>query len=295
MEIGIHYIDFLPNNPERLASTLAATAKAAEDVGATMFSLGDHFFQVENLGLLGVTGIGQAEDPYLEGYTSLGFLAGQTSTITLAMLVTGVTYRNPGVLAKTISTLDILSQGRATLGIGAAWYQREHLALGIPYPSARTRLEMLEETLQICKQMWSPNNGAYTGRHYHLTETICEPQPQGPLPILVGGDGNTTTLLAAQYGDAWNSVASPEQLPHKLDTLRRHCDAIGRDFATLRLTAGLFTNPFDDLDNFLSTLERYAALGIELVNVGPYPGDPDPEGFVRRLGQRIIPVANEFE
>src|SRR5215469_2481098 len=158
MELGLHFIDFLPGAPDRLAPTLAAVATSAEEAGATMFTLADHFFQMENLG--------RAEDPFLEGYTSLGFLAGQTTTIDLTLLVTGVTYRYPGVLAKTVTTLDVLSQGRSMLGLGAAWYDREHAALGIGYPPVSRRFEMLEETLQICEQMWSDDNGPYQGKHY---------------------------------------------------------------------------------------------------------------------------------
>jgi alkanesulfonate monooxygenase SsuD/methylene tetrahydromethanopterin reductase-like flavin-dependent oxidoreductase (luciferase family) len=169
MELGVHFIDFLPGDPATLGPALANAAKAAEQGGATMFTLADHFFQMEN--------VGRAEDPFLEGYTSLGFLAGQTAKIDLAMLVTGVTYRYPGVLAKAVTTLDVLSQGRSMFGIGAAWYEREHTALGIPYPPLSDRFEMLEETLQICRQMWSDNNGPYNGKHYQLAETICEPQP----------------------------------------------------------------------------------------------------------------------
>jgi alkanesulfonate monooxygenase SsuD/methylene tetrahydromethanopterin reductase-like flavin-dependent oxidoreductase (luciferase family) len=162
MELGVHFIDFLPGAPQQLGPTLAATAKAAEDVGATMFTLADHFFQMEAMG--------RAEDPFLEGYTSMGFLAGQTQRITLAMLVTGVTYRYPGVLAKTMTTLDVLTQGRSMFGIGAAWYEREHLALGVPYPPVKDRFEMLEETLQICLQMWSDDDGPYEGKHYRLAD-----------------------------------------------------------------------------------------------------------------------------
>src|ERR1700761_8685727 len=153
MELGIHFIDFLPGDPANLAPTLLATAKAAQDIGASIFTLADHFFQMETLG--------PAEDPFLEGYTSLGYLAGQTTSIELALLVTGVTYRHPGLLAKTVTTLDVLSQGRSTFGIGAPCYEREHLALGAPYPSVSTRFEMLEETLQICRQMLSDNDGPY--------------------------------------------------------------------------------------------------------------------------------------
>src|SRR5665213_680379 len=182
MELGVHFIDFLPGDAAELGPTLADAAKTAEQAGATMFTLADHFLQMENTGR-------PAEDPFLEGYTSLGFLAGQTTTIDLTLLVTGVTYRYPGVLAKTVSTLDVLSQGRSMLGLGAAWYDREHAALGIPYPPVSRRFEMLEETLQICRQMWIENNGPYDGKHYQLAETICEPQPIRRPPILIGGDG----------------------------------------------------------------------------------------------------------
>jgi F420-dependent oxidoreductase-like protein len=282
MEIGIHYIDFLPNAPERLGPTLAATATAAEDAGATMFTLADHFFQME--------GMGRAEDPFLEGYTSMGFLGGQTRSITLTMLVTGVTYRYPGVLAKTMTTLDVLAQGRSMFGIGAAWYEREHLALGVPYPPVAERFEMLEETLQICQQMWSDDDGPYEGKHYRLAETICQPQPVRRPPILIGGSGEKKTLrMVAQYADVWNSTASIDELPHKLDVLRRHCDAVGRDFADIRLTAGLFTDPFGDVDDYLRHVDQLADLGFDLINVGPLPGNPDPVGFVKRLGDEVIP------
>src|ERR1700760_2504504 len=199
MELGIHFIDFLPGDPANLAPTLLATANAAEDIGATLFTLADHFFQME--------GVGRAEDPFLEGYTSLGFLAGQTTNIELTLLVTGVTYRHPGLLAKTVTTLDVLSQGRSMFGIGAAWYEREHLALGVPYPPVSERFEMLEETLQICQQMWSDNDGPYQGKHYQLAAPICQPQPVRRPPILIGGGGEKKTLrMVAQYADVWNST-----------------------------------------------------------------------------------------
>ena len=210
MEFGVHFIDFLPGDPARLGPTLANAAKAAEQGGATVFTLADHFLQMENLGLQRRRRPGgwlagrrrprpghrrsRAEDPFLEGYTSLGFLAAQTTTIDLTLLVTGVTYRYPGVLAKAVTTLDVLSQGRSMLGLGAAWYDREHAALGIPYPPLSARFEMLEETLQICLQMWSDNDGPYNGKHYQLAETICAPQPIRRPPILIGGDGEKKTL-----------------------------------------------------------------------------------------------------
>ena len=151
----------------------------------------------------------------LEGYTSLGFLAGQTDTMTLGLLVTGVTYRHPGLLAKIVTTLDVLSGGRAQLGIGAAWYEREHRGLGVPFPPLAERFERLEETLQICLQMWSDDAGPYEGRHYHLAETICSPPPiSSPRPsLLIGGSGERKTLrLVARYADACNLFATVSRM-----------------------------------------------------------------------------------
>jgi len=290
MELGVHFIDFLPGDPAKLGPTLADAAKAAEQGGATLFTLADHFFQMENLG--------PAEDPFLEGYTSLGFLAGQTTTIDLTLLVTGVTYRYPGVLAKAVTTLDVLSQGRSMLGLGAAWYDREHTALGIPYPPLSTRFEMLEETLQICRQMWSDDDGPYNGKHYQLAETICAPQPIRRPPILIGGDGEKKTLrLVAQYADIWNSTATDaDELMHKIDVLNRHCDAVGRDPGGIRKTAGglLPVDPFEDTDGYLKTVERYAELGIVMINVGPLPGNPDPVGFIRRYTDQLLPKLSQI-
>ena len=180
----------------------------------------DHYFQIEV--------IGPAQEPMLEGYTTLGFLAAHTSRARLGLLVTGVTYRHPGLLAKIVTTLDVLSGGRAELGIGAAWYDREHAALGVPFPSLSERFERLEETLQIVRQMWSDDDGPYQGTHYRLAETLCSPPPVSrPRPrILIGGMGEKKTLrLVARYADACNIFAfSPEMIQGKLDVLRRHCD-----------------------------------------------------------------------
>jgi F420-dependent oxidoreductase-like protein len=288
MELGIHFVNFnLPGGPDALGPALAATARAAEQGGATMFTLADHLFQMDTLLA--------AEDPFLEGYTSMGFLAGQTEKIVLTMLVTGVTYRYPGVLAKTVTTLDVLSQGRSMLGIGAAWYDREHAGLGIPFPGIGQRFEMLEETLQICEQMWSDNDGPFEGRHYRLAETLCAPQPiQRPRPpILIGGEGEKKTLrLVAQYADVWNSslaAGAPDETRHKLDVLNRHCDDVGRDPADIRKTLGILVDPLADVDGFVSTAAQYAALGFDLVNVIPLPHVTDPVGFVSRLGDEVVP------
>lgn len=285
MDLGVHFVDFLPGDPAQLGPTLAAAATAAEDAGAAMFTMQDHFFQMEQLG--------RAQDPFLECYTALAFLAGQTSRIPLGVLVTGVTYRHPGVLAKMVATLDALSQGRFIFGMGTGWYEREHLGLGVPYPPMSDRFEMMEEALQICQQMWSDNDGPYHGKHYQLAETICEPQPIRQPPILIGGGGEKKTLrLAARYADVWNrngTVLQPEDLEHKVDVLRRHCEALGRDPAEIRKTVGLFADPFADPDGYLKTVEHCAGLGFDLVHAGPLPGHPDPVGFVRRLCDELLP------
>ncbi|ODR05643.1 LLM class F420-dependent oxidoreductase [Mycolicibacillus koreensis] len=285
MDVGIHFVDFLRGDTAGMAASLAATARAAEEIGATMFTMQDHFFQMEQLG--------PADDPFLECYTSLGFVAGQTQRLALGALVTGVTYRYPGVLAKTVAALDVLSQGRAMFGLGTAWYQREHAGLGVPFPPLRDRFEMMEETLQICLQMWSDDDGAFEGKHYRLAETICEPRPLRRPPIVIGGGGEKKTLrLAARYADVWNrngTVLASDGLAHKIAVLGEHCAAIGRDPAEIRKTVGLFDDPFADLDAYLRTVERYASLGIDLIHVGPLPGHPDPAGFVRRFGDEVMP------
>ena len=288
MELGIHFVNFnLPGGTQALGPTMAATARAAEQGGATMFTLADHLFQMDTL--LG------ADDPFLEGYTSMGFLAGLTERIELTMLVTGVTYRYPAVLAKTVTTLDVLSQGRSMLGIGAAWYEREHTGLGIPFPPLSQRFEMLEETLQICEQMWSDDNGPFVGKHYQLAETLCVPQPiQRPRPpILIGGAGEKKTLrLVAQYADVWNislAAGPPDDVRHKLGVLKRHCDDVGRAPADIRKTLGILVDPLADVDAFVSRAAEYAAIGFDLVNVIPLPHITDPTDFVSRLGDEVVP------
>jgi F420-dependent oxidoreductase-like protein len=284
MELGIHFANFtLPGGAAALGPTLAATARAAEDGGCSTFTLMDHWFQME--------GFATSEDPMLEGYTSLGFLAGLTQTMTLSLLVTGVTYRHPGLLAKIVTTLDVLSGGRARLGLGAAWYEREHKGLGVPFPPISERFERLEETLQICHQMWSDDDGPFQGAHYQLAETICSPRPiQQPGPkILVGGSGERKTLrLVAQYADACNLFAPDSAVvAHKLDVLARHCEAEGRDNGTIEKTILGFGDPLDDVDGFLTSMEEFAALGISLVEVMPMK--PDPVAWVTQLGEQVVP------
>ena len=290
MKLGIHFGDFtLPGAPGSLGQVLSATANAAEDGGCAVFTLMDHWFQME--------AISRAQDPMLEGYTSLGFLAGRTERIRLGLLVSGVTYRHPGLLVKVVTTLDVLSGGRAQLGLGAAWYEREHLGLGVPFPRLGERFERLDEALRIALQMWSDDDGPFDGRHYRLAETICSPRPlQRPRPrIVVGGGGERKTLrLVAQYADACNLVAvSPEVVAHKLDVLRRHCDAVGRDEAEIEKTIlVLGINPVDDVDAFLTAMEPYARMGVKLVEIPPQ--GPDPAGMVARLGEKVVPKLAEL-
>jgi F420-dependent oxidoreductase-like protein len=232
----------------------------------------DHFFQIEPTGL-------PAEANMLEGYTSLGYLAAHTTSVDLGLLVTGVTYRHPGLLAKIVTTLDILSGGRAVLGIGAAWFEREHRGLGVPYPALAERFERLEESLQICNQMWDPaDNGPFEGTHYQLAETLCSPQPINRPKVSIGGGGERKTLrLVAQYGDACNLFgSSPDDVAHKLDVLRRHCDDLGRDYDTIRKTI-LANNPRpepDTLDEFVTHMADYAELGIDTAIITPTTGAP---------------------
>jgi F420-dependent oxidoreductase-like protein len=289
MELGVHFMNFsgLGGNTQ-LSPKLAATAQAADEAGFTLLTMMDHWFQME--------AFAPPTEPMLEGYTSLGFVAGKTKRLTLGLMVTGVTYRHPGLLAKIVTTLDVLSEGRAMFGIGAAWYQREHEALGVPYPPISERFERLEETLQICKQMWSDNDGPYEGKYYQLAETICSPRPiQTPGPkILIGGGGEKKTLkLVARYGDACNLFAvGVDVVKAKLDVLRAHCEAEGRDYDTIKKTVNGAGDPRDDIDGFLREMERYAALGVSLIDLRNIP--PDPEQVVTELGEQLVPRLSQI-
>ncbi|MGA8993524.1 MAG: LLM class F420-dependent oxidoreductase [Nocardioidaceae bacterium] len=282
MRVAVHVANFtLPGGPGALAATLADVARAADEGGCAALTVMDHYFQMESLAT--------AQDPMLEGYTTLGFLAGHTERIRLGLLVTGVTYRHPGLLAKIVTSLDVLSGGRALLGLGAAWYEREHHGLGVPFPPLAERFERLEETLQVVRQMWSDEDGPFEGRHYRLAETICSPRPlqvPGP-PVMVGGSGERKTLrLVARYADACNLFAADEAtLSHKLAVLDGHCRDLGRDPATITRTVISGADPFDPA--FPETVAGYGRLGIEQVWVGP--SGPDPVAWVRRLTEQVLP------
>jgi F420-dependent oxidoreductase-like protein len=284
MDLGLHYWNFsTPANPELIAPTLAETARMADEGGLASFSPMDHYFQMKHRN-------GGAHEPMLEGYTTLGFVAAHTQRIPLGLLVTGVMYRHPGLLAKIVATLDVLSGGRAFFGIGASWYEREQLGLGVPVVPVSERFERLEETIQICQQMWSEDNGPYTGKHYQLDETLCVPAPLGsrrPM-IMIGGGGEKKTLrLVARYGDACNVFArSVDEVTHKLQVLRGHCDTEGTDFATIRKTV-MFSRPLlKDLDGFLAEAEAYARLGVAEIQVLP---DRHPVEFTQDILSRVAP------
>ncbi|NII69605.1 TIGR03560 family F420-dependent LLM class oxidoreductase [Microbacterium ulmi] len=292
MRFGLHFMDFtLPGEPASIAPTIAATAKATEDAGGSWFTAMDHYFQMERFRT--------AYDPMLEGYTLLGFAAAHTSRVRLGTLVTGVTYRHPGLLSKIVTTLDVLSSGRGMLGLGAAWYEREHDALGVPYPPLAERFERLEETLRIALQMWDPaQEGPYVGRHYHLAETISHPAPVSTPrpPIMIGGNGEQKTLrLVAQYADITNlTVNDPAEVAHKLDVLRRHCDRLGRDYDAIEKTVqGGTLDPLVDTDAFLSRMAELAALGIEHVQLRNVA--PDPAGWITEFGEKVAPRLAEIE
>jgi alkanesulfonate monooxygenase len=238
MELGLHIADFTWNGGvPALGQTLARHARNAEAAGITRITVMDHFWQIR--------GVGPAEHEMLEAYTVLGFLAAHTEKALLHTLVTGVIYREPGLLAKQISTLDVLSGGRAGLGIGAAWNAEESRGLGFAFPPTAERFERLEETIQICLQMWSETEAPFDGKHYHLGRTLNSPQNlQRPRPrVMIGGGGEKKTLrLVAQYADACNITASQEAA-RKLDVLRRHCEAVGRDYDQIEKTTMVIIDP----------------------------------------------------
>ncbi len=235
MRIGLQVPSFTwPDGSDGIGPKLAEIGRTADEAGFASLGVMDHFFQIEY--------VGPAEDPMLEGYSALSYLAGVTERVKLGTLVTGVVYRYPGILLKTATTLDVLSGGRAYLGIGAGWFEREARGLGVPFPPVKERFERLEETLQIAHQMWSDEVASYHGAHYRLEETLNSPQAlaRPRPPIMVGGMGEKKTLrLVARYADACNLFAygGAETVRHKLDILRGHCEDVGRDYAEIERTA----------------------------------------------------------
>ncbi|HKV02508.1 MAG TPA: LLM class F420-dependent oxidoreductase [Ktedonobacteraceae bacterium] len=268
MRLGLQVPNFTwPNGQANLGDTFGLIAERAERAGLYSLWVMDHFFQIPS--------VGPSENEMLEGYSALSFAAGHTNRIKLGTMVTGVTYRHPGILVKTVTTLDVLSHGRAYLGIGAAWNEEEHRGLGVPFPPLAERFERLEEALQIALQMWAGDEKPYEGKHYQLARPLNSPQAvQKPHPpILIGGTGERKTLrLVAQYGDACNLFArlGKDQLQHKLDTLRDHCQSVGRPYEQIeKTTLDSFSLTRDGRDGTTTpaeAIERFAelaAMGID--------------------------------
>lgn len=234
MKVGLQIPRFTwPGGASVIPGRLREIAVKAEQAGFHSLWVMDHFFQIP--------GVGEPEEPMLEGYTTLGYLAGVTQRLRLGTLVTGVIYRYPALLVKEVTTLDVVSEGRAYFGVGAAWFEREARGLGVPFPPVAERFEMLEEALQITHQMWSDDDGAYRGEHFQLEETLCQPAPltKPHPPVMIGGMGEKKTLrLVAQYADACNlfARAGNEVLKHKLEVLADHCAAVGRDYSAIEKT-----------------------------------------------------------
>ncbi|MEZ0071718.1 LLM class F420-dependent oxidoreductase [Planotetraspora sp. GP83] len=257
MKVGLQINGFTyPGGPATLGADLAAIAKTADDAGFATITVMDHFFQI------GV--VGPPEDDMLEAYTTLGYLAAHTSRAKLLTLVTGTIYRQPGLLAKIVSTLDVLSGGRAWLGIGAAWNDEESRGLGFPFPPVAERFERLEETVQICLRMWSGDEKPYNGRHYQLERPLNRPQPlsRPHPPIMIGGGGEKKTLrLVARYAQACNLFAGPD-LARKLDVLRAHCEAEGRDYDEIVKTVYYIYDVTQGTQKIVDDLGHLAELGF---------------------------------
>lgn len=299
MKIGLQVPNFTwPGGPALLAGKLAEIGRTADEVGFNSLWVMDHFFQIGSRNP--ASGLGPAEDEMLEGYSALSYLAGLTRHVTLGTLVTGVIYRHPGILIKTVSTLDVLSGGRAYFGVGAAWNEREAVGLGVPFPPIAERFRRLEETLQIAQQMWSGEVGPFHGKHFQLAETLCNPQPltRPHPPILIGGGGEQKTLrLVARYADACNlfSGMGIDVLRAKLDVLKRHCDEVGRDYDEIEKTSlgtvHLAPGQMGAAD-VIALCHQLASLGFThaIFNM-PNTHEISP---IETFGREIIPAAKEM-
>lgn len=283
MQLDLHVPRFTwPGGADAIGPTFTSLAQTADAVGVRTLSVMDHWFQMDMMW--------PADEPMLEGYSALSFAAAKTERLRFRLLVGGVTYRHPGLLAKTVTTLDVLSQGRSELGLGAAWYEREHRGLGVPFPPLRERYERLEETIQICFQMWSDDNGRYEGRHYQLTETLCSPSPVStPRPrLLIGGGGERKTLrLVAQYADACNIIGDSALVRHKVEVLHRHCADVGRDPEKIEVTALMTIAEDAAPEVILREAEDFAAAGVNAVVVRST--GPEPSRWLQETWAPLVP------
>ncbi|MCB5165664.1 LLM class F420-dependent oxidoreductase [Streptomyces bambusae] len=289
MKIGLCLGEFAWNGgPARMADTVAAVARTADDAGFSLIGVGDHLWQGPHAG--------GPEQPELECFTTLAVIAAHTRRALIAPLVAAAHFREPAVLAKMVTTLDVLSGGRAVLGIGAGWYEEEAVANGIAYPSLAERFERVEETIQICKRMWEGEQGAdgpFEGKHYRLARTLNIPQviTRPHPPILIGGGGEKKTLrLVAKYADACNLYPSPD-LGEKLEVLRRHCEAEGRDYDAIEKTIVMpvdVTGDSTKADELSGMLRGLSGLGVQTA-IGIVAG-PDPLRQVELIGEKVIPA-----
>jgi F420-dependent oxidoreductase-like protein len=290
MKVGLHIADFTwEGGPPALRSRLGEVARGADNAGVDRLSVMDHVWQIGPLG--------PPEHEMLEAYTALGFLAAVTERVRLLTVVTAVVYREPGLLAKAVTTLDVLSGGRSILGIGAAWNEEEARGLGLFFPPRAERFERLEEALRICQQMWSDDDGPFEGKHYHLARTLNSPQAliRPHPPILIGGGGERKTLLlVARYADACNLFDTPE-LPHKLDVLRQHCAAEGRDYDSIEKTVQVRFDLGENGERVEQTIEHLhelSELGFTVAH-----GTLARVGTLRPLdlmAERVIPAIEKF-
>jgi F420-dependent oxidoreductase-like protein len=289
MKVGLQipYFTWSGGAPE-LGSKLAEIVRTADDSGFDSIWVMDHLFQIPF--------VGPAELDMLEAYTTLGFIAGQTKKASLGTMVTGVTYRHPGILVKQATTLDVLSGGRGWLGIGAAWFEREHEGLGVDFPPLKERFERLEDALQIAHQMWNDdNNGAFDGKHYHLKETLNVPQALSkPHPrVLIGGMGEKKTLrLVAKYADASNipGQIGPDGLRKKYEILREHCQREGRNYDEIERTVLWIMNPGPNGENSGDMVEQFgrmAEAGAQTI-IGSV-GGVDSIKPLEAIGRDVIP------
>ncbi|WP_162529781.1 LLM class flavin-dependent oxidoreductase [Nocardioides caldifontis] len=283
MQLGVHLSRYLvEGGPAGVPTALAALARAADEAGVAVLSVPDHVLQVPYVAPVG--------EPVLEGYSTLAFLAAHSERVELQLLDGSIGYRHPALLARTVATLDVLSGGRARLGTGAGWYEREHRALGAPFPPLRDRLELLDEALLLIRRIWSDDDGPWEGTHYPLPETVCTPRPLRRVPVMVSGvDERKALRLVARHADACSIFAGggsgAEFVAGKLAALRAHCEREGTSYDAISRTV-LWTDPVDDLAGFTTSMAELADVGVQEVHV---VAAERPLQLVRRLGE-VVPV-----
>ncbi|WP_326568023.1 LLM class F420-dependent oxidoreductase [Amycolatopsis rhabdoformis] len=290
MKLGLQIPNFTwSGGPAQLGSDLAAVARTADQAGFEYLAVMDHFFQLP--------GIGPAENEMLEAYTTLGFLAAHTERAKLLTVITGVIYRHPGLLAKAITTLDVLSGGRSVLGIGAGWNEQESKGLGFRFPPTAERFELLEENLQYILQMWGEGDPAFSSKHFEAERLLNSPQAltRPHPPIMIGGGGEKKTLrFVAKYGDACNIFNAPD-VEHKLEVLKQHCENEGRDYNEITKTVYHVLDigeKGEKTGELVTELERLHGLGFDAA-IGACPAVPDVS-VIEKFGTDVIPAIEKF-